>query len=130
MINTISVQVTPINILKNACNIVIKEQYNITNPESTGTAPIINYSYQINAGYNLYKTGDNIVTDDYNKFSDLSIDNYLVIYSPSAVAGYYKIISISDDRKSLTIDPLGSLISLPLPSFNNGVYQILINVIK
>ena len=124
-VTNVSVKVKPLNIAKAACNLIIKEQKNITKEESTGTAPVINYSYQINSGFGLYNDGYNIVTDVNNKFSDLSINNYLVIFSPPSVAGSYKILTISDDRKSLTINPVGSTVSLPIPSFTNGIYQVL-----
>ena len=58
------------------------------------------------AGYNLSGDGyDNMVTDGYNLFSALDIGNYLLIQSPSQVAGFYIITSLSTDRHSIGIQP-------------------------
>lgn len=123
-VNYINIVVKPINSNKAACIITAKEKYSITYAENNDFVPVVKFSYPIGYGYTLYQNGDNAVTDDNKLFSALDVDNYLVISSPIEMAGFYKIISISEDRKTLFINPTNGA-SLPLPLFDNGVYQIL-----
>lgn len=122
-ITHISVNVKPLNINKNALAIQVNEKYPITHGEFDGYFPIIQYSYPITLGYNLSSDGYGMVEDGYNIFSDLDNSNYLVIFSPSSVAGSYLITGISEDRHQLNIVPLNG--SLPLSNFENGIYQVL-----
>jgi len=124
-INYIKVTCKPLNPAKSFLNIDVKEKYEITKSELSGLVPVIKFSYQIKAGYNLMTDGYATVRDNTTTFSALSVGNYLVINQPPAVAGYYKITGISADRHSLTIASTYTSFPLPLASFTNGVYQIL-----
>ena len=126
-INYINVVVKPINSLKNALVLNVKEKYPITYSELSGLVPAIRYSYQIGTGTSLYSTGSNTVSDGYYTFSDHCVNDYLVIQSPIAAAGYYKITNVSSDKTTLTIETTnaGPYPPAPIPSFTNGVYQIL-----
>ena len=123
-INYLKVTATPINVNKNAVNLEVKEAYSMTKPEWDGYAPVVRFSYPIGSGYNLFNDSPISVRDDTFLFSSLDTNNYLLIQSPSSVAGYYIINSLSSDRKSLFITPVTGT-ALPLPSFTNGVYQVL-----
>jgi len=125
-INYVQVNVQPINSAKNAMAIELSEKYPITYSEFSGLVPVIRYSYNIGGGYNLSADGtDNMVTDGHNLFSGLDIGNYLFIQSPSSVAGYYKIISLSANRHSVGVQSTYTSFPVPLPAFTNGVYQLL-----
>jgi hypothetical protein len=124
-LNYVNVVVQPLNTTKSACTIVVKEKYAITHAESDGYAPVVKFSYQIGYGYNLYSSGINSVTDDNKLFSAMDINNYLLINSPVQAAGFYKIIGISQDRKTIFIDQTSAGPSLPIASFSDGMYQIL-----
>jgi hypothetical protein len=123
-INYINVIAKPLNPLKNALVIDVREKYSITHSELSAGVPVIRYSYQIGNGTTLYGTGDGTVTDGYYTFSELCVDNYLVIQSPVSAAGFYKILAVSEDKKTLTVEPttVGPYVMAP---FTNGVYQIL-----
>lgn len=124
-INYINIQVKPINSSKNAINLEVKEKYPLTVSEASTMYPVIRYSYQIGGGYGLHDAGLGIVRDEANTFSGLDIGNYLIIQSPSSVAGFYLITGLaSADRKSISIQPTAGT-SLPLPAFVNGTYQVL-----
>lgn len=131
-INNIQVICKPINVNKNYLVIDIKEKYSITyqevnvpiGPNGSPGGPIVRYSYQIKAGNKLYGE-DNIVYDENSNFSLTDVDNYLLIYTPYYVAGYYKIIGISEDLDYLIIESTGASFPTPLPSFSNATYQIL-----
>lgn len=125
-INYINISVKPINSSKSAVNLEVKEKFQITYPEESALYPIIRYSYQIGGGFTLHDDGYGIVRDENNTFSGLDIGNYLLINSPASVAGFYKITGIaSADRKSISIEPTNAATMLPLPSFTDGVYQVL-----
>lgn len=124
-VNYINVIVSPVNVLKNALTIVVKEKYTITYSELSGLVPVIRYSYNMGGGYSLFNDGYYSVRDENFLFSELDINNYLIINSPISVAGYYKITSISTDRKSIFIQSTNQAPTQPLPDFTNGVYQIL-----
>lgn len=125
-INYVQVNATPINSAKNALAIIVSEKYVITYSESNEEVPIIRYSYPLTLGYNLQADGyDNFVTDGYNLFSRLDIGNYLYIGSPAPVAGYYIITGLSSDRRAISIQSTTNSISVPLPAFTNGIYQVL-----
>jgi hypothetical protein len=117
----------PINPLKNALVIDVREKYSITHSEFSALVPEIRYSYQIGCGTTLYSTGANTVSDGYYTFSDLCVDNYLVVQSPIPAAGFYKILAVSSDKRTLTVEPTtaGPYPPSPLPTFTGGVYQIL-----
>jgi hypothetical protein len=117
-VNYISVIAKPINVLRGALSVTIKEKYPVTHNESSLIYPTIQYSYVINAGYDLYSSGSAQVSDNSKLFSEFVNGNYLFITSPGAAAGYYKITGVSADRKSLYLDR-------NVPVFINGVYQIL-----
>ncbi len=117
-INFISVVAQPINSARNALSVSIKEKYPLTYNESSITYPTIKYSYVINLGYDLYSNYPNEVTDNSKLFSDFANNNYLYVKSPVSAAGYYQIVGISADRKSLTLNT-------PISSFSGGQYQIL-----
>lgn len=123
-INYINVNVKPLNVNKSFVNVEVREKYSITHSEFSGLVPVVRFSYVIGAGSTLYSDGYDIFTDDSAFFSDLYIGNYLVISSPILAAGYYKIIGVSDDRKSIQVQSTSTSPSLPV-SFTGGVYQIL-----
>ena len=124
-LNYINIVAKPLNSLRNALTIEVKEKYSITHAEASEEVPVIRYSYHIGGGYTLYNDGYGSVRDDNFLFSGLDTNNYLVIKSPITVAGYYKIVGFSADRKSLHIEPTNQSIPLPLPAFTNGIYEIL-----
>ncbi len=126
-INHINVVARPINSSKNALVIDVREKYPITRSEASGLVPVIRYSYQIGTGTTLYSSGDNTVTDGYYTFNDHCVDNYLVIQSPLVAAGFYKILAVSDDKTTLTVETtsVGPYPPSPIPTFTDGVYQIL-----
>lgn len=126
-INSIQVNVKPINSSKPAVNVEVREKFEMTRAESGSFAPVIKYSYSIGSGSNLTNDGYDgySVRDGYNLFSGLDTNNYLLISSPSSVAGYYIITGMSADRKALHIKATNQSATLPLPSFTGGIYQIL-----
>jgi hypothetical protein len=125
-VNYINIQVKPINSSKNAANLEVKEKFPLTFPEVSAFYPIIRYSYQIGGGYTLHDAGYGIVRDENNTFSGLDIGNYLLINAPAPVAGFYKITGLASiDRKSISIEPTNAGTALPLPTFTNGIYQVL-----
>ena len=126
-LNYVQIKVEPINSAKNACSLTLSEAHPITTSDFDGYVPVVRYSYSITNGYTLSADGyDNLVTDTNNLFSALDIGNYLLINSPSNVAGYYLINSLSADRHSvgITTTPTSSS-TVPLPKFSNGKYQVL-----
>lgn len=123
-INYIKVESKPINSLKNACTVTIKEKYVITYSENSQETPIIRYSYSLFDGNSLYWISSDSVRDDNNLFSHRVIGNYLFISAPAPVAGYYVITGISDDLKTLTVAATVNS-TLPLFTFTNGTYKIL-----
>jgi hypothetical protein len=134
-INFVDVFVVPINHLKNALNVDVKEKYSLTYSDGytdgysdgylDGYAPIVRFSYHIGSGYTLQKDTSNSFRDVNNSFSGLHINNYLWIHSPASVAGFYLITGLSEDRQSITVTPTNAVASIPLPAFTNGIYQIL-----
>lgn len=122
-INFVNISVKPINSNKTFVNLEVREKYSITKSEDSGLVPVVKFSYQVGAGTTLYNDG-NFVRDDNAIFSDYYLNNYLLIHSPYYVAGYYKIIGISSDRKALEISP-GVSFDVPLDNFTNGEYEIL-----
>jgi hypothetical protein len=122
-VNFVNVVAQPLVLNRAACIATVKEKYSIIHAENNdGYAPIIRFSYSIGYGDTLYQSAINSVTDDNRLFSDLDINNYLVISAPSNAAGFYLITGISSDRKTLFVEPtLGG----DVPIFNNGTYQIL-----
>jgi len=130
-VNYVNVIVKPTNIAKNALAISLKEKYPMTHSENSGLVPVIRYSYQIGVGYNLYSDGYTVadgysVTDGYSLFSDLDVGNYLLIHSPIEAAGFYLITKVSTDKTKLYIQNTSVGPYPPvLPTFTNGVYQIL-----
>ncbi len=124
-INYINITIEPINLNKTAAILSVKEKYSITYNESSAYFPVIKYSNVIANGNLLENNGINSVIDKTKLFSYLDINNYLIISSPINVAGFYKITSLSEDRKTLFITPTNAASTLPIPSFNNGIYVIL-----
>lgn len=131
-ISSINVSVKPINTSKTALVLEARESRSITTIDgysdgySDGyTSPVIRFSYHMGGNYTLKNDSSNSVRDENNLFSSLHVNNYLLIHSPSSVAGFYLITGISSDRHSLTVTPTNASSSLPLPSFTNGIYQIL-----
>jgi len=126
-INYINVVARPINSSKNALVLDVREKYPITYSEFSGLAPVVRYSYQIGTGTTLYSTGSNTVSDGYYTFSDHCVGGYLVIQSPLIAAGFYRILGVSSDKKTLTIEATtaGPYPPYPIPTFTGGVYQIL-----
>lgn len=122
-VDSIHVVVDPLNPLKAAANVVVREKYPMTTQEFGSTYPVIKYSYYMTSGYNLYSDGYSvdgysILRDDNKMFSGADIGNILYIGSPGPAAGFYSITAISTDRKAITIDDT-------LPNFTGGVYQVL-----
>lgn len=124
-VNWIQVNSKPINPARNALAIVVKEKYPITHSEFSGLVPVVRFSYHIGGGYNLTTMDGYSVTDGYNVFSDLDVNNTLIIHSPPSVAGFYTITGISTDRHTLDIQSTYASFQLPLQSFDGGIYQIL-----
>jgi len=125
-VNYINASIKPLNSSKNAANLEVKEKFTLTYPELSNQNPIVRFSYQIGGGFTLRSTGSNTVRDDHNTFSSLDVGNYLLINSPSSVAGWYLITSIATtDRRSITIQPTNASGAIPLPVFTNGIYQVL-----
>lgn len=124
-LNYVTVTATPLNPNKAALTVQLQEKYPITQSEFSGLVPVVRYSYHITGGYNLQSGGDGIVTDETNLFSALDTGNYLVIHSPPPVAGFYYITGISEDRHSLYIQSTYASFPQPLPSFTDGIYQVL-----
>jgi len=123
-VDYINVICTPTTPSKNCLNIELKEKYTITRSEASGMVPKIRYSYQMAAGVAL--EGDGYTVHDENQFfSSLVVGNYLLIHSPMSVAGFYKIIGVSSDFKSLNVEATSPSWTLPLPSFTAGYYEIL-----
>lgn len=116
-VNFINVSGKYLNINKTFVAVSLQEAYSITIPENSLNYPVIRYSYQLFAGNTLSGSGTNI-SDSNGFFSSLDVGNYIVISSPGSVVGTYKILSVSADHKSATIDK-------SLVSFSNGVYQVL-----
>jgi len=137
-VNYVIVTCKPIKTTSNAAVLEIKEKYPITKAEnvdwfviSSSNIPqaIVRYSYQVGVGNSLYSDGYQLgdgysVTDDNNFFSSSVVGDYLIIHNPLSVAGFYKIIDVSDDHTTLTLDP-NTTGSLPLTSFTDGYYEIL-----
>jgi len=123
-VNYVQVSAKPVNTARPAANIEIKEKYSITHSEMSGLVPVIRYSYQMGSGIALYSDGYGTVTDDSQLFSSLFVNNYIIIQSPSGVAGYYIITGVSEDRKSLTIESTSVGFPVPLDAFTGGSYQI------
>jgi hypothetical protein len=115
-INFIHVSASPTS-SKKSLTIGVKEKYPMTVSEGGELVPVVRFSYPIAVGYNLSSTGPNTVTDPYNQFSGLDINNYLYIQSGPA-AGYYVISGLSADRHSITL-------KTSIPAFTNSSYQVL-----
>ncbi|MCZ2224582.1 MAG: hypothetical protein LC122_13235 [Chitinophagales bacterium] len=124
-INFIQVSGKPLNVNRNLLSFFCREKDEITNTSDGYYSPLINYSYVVNSGVNLYSDGYGIVTDNNKLFSISNIGDYLYIMSPVSVSGFYKITNILNDAKSLEILPVSSGFPLPLNSFIDGMYQIL-----
>lgn len=129
-VNYIQVNVKPINSLKSACVIQVREKYPMTHGEFSGLVPVIRYSYVVGSGYGLYNDSPTTVRDDSNNFSSFDVGNYLLINSPGVVdgycvAGFYIITGVSADFNSVSIQPTYASGPVPLPNFTNGIYQVL-----
>jgi hypothetical protein len=132
-VDHVNVNTKPIRTTSNSAIVDIKEQFPITHPENTTvgttTAPAVaRYSYQVSVGNTLFSDGymssdGYSVSDPNNFFSSSLVNNYLVIHSPPAVAGYYTITGVSDDHKALTL--ANALGTFPLPAFTDGYYEVL-----
>lgn len=136
-VSYIVVHSKPINSSFGAALIEIKEKYSLTQVENLDIFaanppvvpyPVVRYAYQVGIGTTLmsdgYVIGDGYtVSDENNFFSSSLVNNYLAIFTPNEVAGYYKIDAVSEDHKSMHLT-YGSA-TLPLPAFTDGYYQIL-----
>ena len=119
-VSYVVIQCTPINTAIDCVVMSIKEAYPITTAEDSVTVPVIRYSYQVAVGNSLYGTvGMNTVTDPNGFFSAENIGNYLIITSPSPVAGQYQILNVFNDNLSVTLS------SNLAASFTGGQYQVL-----
>lgn len=123
--NYVTVTAKPLNASKNAVTVELKEKYTLTHSESSGYVPVVRFSYQIGAGTTLHQVDGYNVRDENFLFSSLDINNYLIIHSPPAVAGYYVITGLSADRHAITVQPTNQALPGPLPPFTNGTYQVL-----
>lgn len=103
-----------INVNKSFLTISVKEANSILDSDQS---PILRYSYQVRAGNTLSGSGTTI-TDLSGFFSSKDVGNYIIISSPGPAVGTYQIIGITNDHLHATIDT-------SLPSFSNGIYQIL-----
>ena len=124
-VNSISINVKPINPLKSALTVTAFEKYSITHQEFDGYVPVVRFSYHMGGGYTLFNNSPNSVRDNNNTFSGLDIGNYLVIKSPASVAGFYIITGLSVDLKTAFIRATSASFSLPLAPFTNGIYEVL-----
>src|SRR6185295_14004526 len=89
--NYVTVTAKPLNASKNAITVELKEKFTMTHSENSGYVPVVRFSYQIGAGTSLYQDGYNVFRNDNFLFSNLDVNNYLIIHSPPTVAGYYVI---------------------------------------
>jgi hypothetical protein len=117
-VNYIVVVCKPINATENCVVVKIEEQYPITIAQNSSTVPVIRYSYQILFGNTLTGAGGSTVTDANRYFSSEDVGNYLIIASPSSIAGQYQITGVLPDHG-------GAILSNSLSVFSNGVYEIL-----
>lgn len=133
-VNYVVVHSKPINTSFGAALIEIKEKYPLTKIENAPLfgdpppSPVVRYSYQVSIGSTLesdgYLAGDGYtVSDPNNFFSSNVVGNYLIIFSPAEIAGYYQIDGISEDHLSLHVVPKAG--ATQLPAFTDGYYQIL-----
>ena len=125
----ITVNCKPFNPTKNCAVVEVKEKYPLTVQENIGGGQVIvRYSYQVGVGNTLssdgYQNADGYVaTDNNNFFSSSVVGNALIITNPPSVAGFYDILGVSDDHKSITLGPDAG--ELPFTMFSDGYYEIL-----
>lgn len=130
-VNYFTVSAKPIDNLRNALYVDVKEKYSITIAENqalfsasnASPVPKIRFAYQMYQGSNLVGDGYNTFSDQFAFFSDLFKGQSLIVHSPNAAAGFYPILDVSEDHKSLIIGPSSS--GLYPASFSNGYYEIL-----
>lgn len=122
-INSIDITTTPLDYNKSGAIVKITEKESLTTIEDGYVGGVIRYAYPMGGGYNLTQTTGDQVTDASNLFSSAHVGNYLFISSPPNVYGYYSIESLSDNRKTFTVNPVNAAASIPLPNFSGGVYQ-------
>lgn len=101
-------------------SLLIKEKYNIFEPELNSVKPVIKNSFQIRVGTKLNTdvSLDNVY-DPTQIFSAKEVGNYLRVTSPPAAVGYYKIIDLYNDNN-------GYVLETPIPiSVVNGSYEVI-----
>lgn len=120
LVSYIVVACKPADSTRSSATVKIRELYPITETENSITFPIIRFSYQMVVGNELFGAGGgNLVEDDTLSFSSENIGNYLIIYTPSPVAGTYQITDVSDSLNQITLDR--NLAT----SFAGGNYEVL-----
>lgn len=128
-VNSIQFDCVPYSTSIPACVLKIKEKYSVIKSEDSYMFGRINYSYEINSGNTLETDGygTDYVKDTNNLFSYSNVGDYLIITYPVAVAGYYLIEGVSEDRHSLKISSTSVSFDVPLNLFDHGYYFILKN---
>lgn len=134
-IDYINVNCTPIDDTKNCLvveleeksSIIVDDGSNLTSfDDGYAVSPVIRFSYQVNVGSTLECDGYSNIVSDFNAFfSSTVLNNYLVIHSPASVAGFYKIVGVSEDHHSLTLEAITAAFPLPLTQFFYGNYEVL-----
>ncbi len=109
---------TPITTARSGAGIEIKEAYSVTVSNGNNLYPVIRFGYQTQSGLTLQGDGSDIVSDPNGFFPASEVDNILVIESPPAVAGNYKIIERIDSTTVRLLTATGS-------AFTDGAYKSL-----
>jgi len=112
----ISVTVKPIDLAIPAGVVAVRERYSITTAENSTLVPVIRFSYQVFLGTTLSGSG-NTVTDPNGNFSSIDVGNYIQIFT-AGPAGYYRVLSVTEDRKTAVVDGT-------ISAFSGATYQIL-----
>lgn len=117
-ISSVDVTVTPITTAKNSVGIEIKESYPITYPDGNNSYPVTRFSYKTQTGLNLSGTsGSGTLQDLDGFFAESNVGQSLVIKTPLAAAGTYKILT-REDNNTITVTP-----TLPV-TFTGGTYDV------
>ncbi len=104
------------------CTFGIKEANSIFTAETSSTVAKIQFSYQVKWGNTLSGSGQTF-TDPNGFFASVDVGNYIRIYT-TAAAGIYKILTISQDHKTVTVAASGNT-NTSIPTFSNATYDVL-----
>jgi len=117
-VESIFVQVTPIDPLDDSFALEVKEAYSATEPAGNALYPVIRFAYQTQSGGSLRSDGYGdftIVSDPYGYFPASEVGQLLRITYPIASVGIYQIVERIDNttvRLDRSVDGY----------FTNGVY--------